>query len=381
MPKSTPLSDNSPPISANDGNDAGDCLPVRSTVVSGKESAGSSKLRSKRSASDMIDGAKGKDEAETVRIKKKKKKKTKGLSSSSEAATGAAQEDVVFSPVAGSAGTTVADVEEGKKIPGGRIFTEEDDVLMLEAIIEYRVKTGTEPSSDPGAFYDFVKGSLHVEVSKTQVMDKIRSLQKKFRGMVGKYRHEQELAFTRHDSKVFDLSMQIWGVTDSIGEKPIGSDAPQMKHTVGTIDTTGKKPVTRRLQKQNAVEKHQEPGNAEDEDNYEENDRDVQVVGNGMDVAAEDRVEGKEGRHDDADDFWARFPFLKDGVETMLSEGVFLDFPRKLLLEKVVCFGGDKGKEWDAKWKDLRVEEMGLRIRKLDLMARFSQAALDELKK
>uniref|UniRef100_A0A9I9EEW8 Glabrous enhancer-binding protein-like DBD domain-containing protein n=1 Tax=Cucumis melo TaxID=3656 RepID=A0A9I9EEW8_CUCME len=48
-------------------------------------------------------------------------------------------------------------------------------------MIDHSAKKGSDPSLDMNAFHDFIKKSLHVDVTKAQLMYKIRRLKKKSR--------------------------------------------------------------------------------------------------------------------------------------------------------------------------------------------------------
>ncbi|CAH8256207.1 unnamed protein product [Arabidopsis lyrata] len=99
--------------------------------------------------------------------------------------------------------------EESIKKPGAfqRLWSEEDEISVLQGMIDFKADTGKSPYEDSNAFYEFLKKSISFEVSKNQFMDKIRSLRKKYIGKEGK-----EPSFVKaHDKKAFELSKFIWG--------------------------------------------------------------------------------------------------------------------------------------------------------------------------
>ncbi|XP_021299423.1 probable transcription factor At4g00390 [Herrania umbratica] len=97
--------------------------------------------------------------------------------------------------------------EDEKKPLFQRVFNEDDEVAVLEAILEYSIKKGTNPSADINGFYDFVMKSIHVDVTKAQLKDKIKRLKKKFR----KNAKGNRTFLNSHAQKIFDLSNTIWG--------------------------------------------------------------------------------------------------------------------------------------------------------------------------
>ncbi|KAJ6409477.1 hypothetical protein OIU84_009052 [Salix udensis] len=72
------------------------------------------------------------------------------------------------------------------------------------------------PSKVMNAFFDFIKKSLHFDVSMTQLKDKISRLRKKFENHVKRKKGENKVFSKPHDQKGFDLSKYIWGSEGSI---------------------------------------------------------------------------------------------------------------------------------------------------------------------
>ncbi|PHT29130.1 hypothetical protein CQW23_31276 [Capsicum baccatum] len=55
-----------------------------------------------------------------------------------------------------------------------------DQVALLRGKVKYKEQIGIEPKADISTFYEFIKEKLQANVSKSQLSDKIRTLQKKF---------------------------------------------------------------------------------------------------------------------------------------------------------------------------------------------------------
>ncbi|XVF79282.1 hypothetical protein PTKIN_Ptkin14bG0209200 [Pterospermum kingtungense] len=115
----------------------------------------------------------------------------------------------------GSVAVVVEDVkktgEDSKKQLFQRLFTEDDEIAVLKGMLDYIEKKG-DPFADTNAFHDFVKKSIHTDVSKVQLMYKIRRLRKKFLNNVGKGKNGEDKVFSKpHEQKVFELSKKIWG--------------------------------------------------------------------------------------------------------------------------------------------------------------------------
>ncbi|KAF8092507.1 hypothetical protein N665_0412s0001 [Sinapis alba] len=103
--------------------------------------------------------------------------------------------------------------EEPKKNCFQRVWTEEDEIAVLQGIIDFKNKTGSSPYDDKNALYDLVKKSVSFDVAKTQFMEKIRALKKKFENNLGRGKKKgKDPSFSKaHDCKVFDLAKLVWG--------------------------------------------------------------------------------------------------------------------------------------------------------------------------
>lgn len=115
----------------------------------------------------------------------------------------------------------VASPEDSKKSAGEekklfqRLWSEDDEIAILKGVLDYKEKKGADPSTDAAAFHEFVKKSLHVDVSKNQLMDKIRRLRKKYHNNAGRGKKGKEPTFSKsHERKAYDISKKIWGPTE-----------------------------------------------------------------------------------------------------------------------------------------------------------------------
>ncbi|TKY71577.1 Mediator-associated protein 1 [Spatholobus suberectus] len=134
-----------------------------------------------------------------------KRAKKKSTNSSSSFAAAAASDDETE--------------EDGKKSGDNskkpqRLWSEEDELAILKGVVEFSSKTGQDPLkfANANAFHDFMKRSLHVEVSSNQLKEKVRRLKKKFETNAGKGKNGEGPTFSKpHDQKAFELSKKVWG--------------------------------------------------------------------------------------------------------------------------------------------------------------------------
>ncbi|KAJ4869883.1 DNA-binding storekeeper protein-related transcriptional regulator [Raphanus sativus] len=96
--------------------------------------------------------------------------------------------------------------KEKKPAAFHRLWTEEDEIAVLQGMIDFKKDTGNSPYDDTNAYFDYIKKSISFEVSKNQFMDKLRSLKKKYMGK------EKKPCFTKpHEHKSYRLCKFIWG--------------------------------------------------------------------------------------------------------------------------------------------------------------------------
>ncbi|CAL5439169.1 unnamed protein product [Camellia sinensis] len=105
-----------------------------------------------------------------------------------------------------------------------RLWSPQDEILILEGIIHHTANTGLDPSANINDFYLTIKNSIHVHVTKTQLSDKVRKLKKKYLTNANK----AQLPSKPHDQQVYNLSQKIWGFqTDAVkdGKQTLKEDA------------------------------------------------------------------------------------------------------------------------------------------------------------
>lgn len=109
--------------------------------------------------------------------------------------------------------------DESKKLLFQRVWSEEDEIVILKGMIDYVAKRGLDPSGDMNSFHDFIKKSLQIDCSKTQLADKVRRLKKKFENNSAKKKKN----LNPHEGKVFELSKRIWDPPKANGPSQRGN--------------------------------------------------------------------------------------------------------------------------------------------------------------
>ena len=80
-----------------------------------------------------------------------------------------------------------------------RLWSDDNEIELLEGMVNYRAINSANPAEDVAAF---VKKSPHVEVTKAQLLDKMKRLRKKYRNMAGQGKKGKDPTFSKpHDRK------------------------------------------------------------------------------------------------------------------------------------------------------------------------------------
>ncbi|CAI9760281.1 unnamed protein product [Fraxinus pennsylvanica] len=222
--------------------------------------------------------------------------------------------------------------DDSKKQLFQRLWSEDDEIVVLKGMLDYIEKKKTDHVADLNAFHDFIRKNLHVDVTRAQLQAKIRRLKKKYVNNKSKEKTGKERTFTKsHEQKAYELSKKIWGNVngdDNEGEKVIAS--PKEKGSA-----VRKSPSKRAMV---------ETGDSKETKFVENVNADAEMV-------AGKSVRFHCGNFED----W----ILRTGVELIEEE---------------------KRVETEREWKKLRVEETALYLKKLDFIHTRIKQVLDVLK-
>ncbi|XP_010241408.1 PREDICTED: STOREKEEPER protein-like [Nelumbo nucifera] len=202
--------------------------------------------------------------------------------------------------------------DDAKKQLFQRLWSEDDEIIILKGIIDYS-KKGTDPWTDMAGFLEFIKKSLHVDVNKNQLADKIRRLKKKYKTNMGRGKGGKDPVFSKsHESKTFQLSKKIWGSDDAGGNNQATTDDGKQKaeNAVGSA-SSGEAP--------NAAVKADEELN------------------------------------------WSMYPCV------MESFRLRPDFGEDIVKEGLGLMGSSKLKELEERWRKLHMEEIEMYLKRVDL--------------
>ena len=150
-----------------------------------------------------------------------------------------------------------------------RVWSPEDELTILNALIEYRAKEGRLPGSsqDTGKLHLQIYGRLTANASTTQLSDKVRRLKHKYKLQVKRAKNGRVPDLpTEHDRSVYELSKKVWrlkslegrslaheetGDAESNEEKGIKESDEDMDNGGEHGERTSKKPKTSRFENGN----------------------------------------------------------------------------------------------------------------------------------
>ncbi|KAI3741079.1 hypothetical protein L1987_58746 [Smallanthus sonchifolius] len=98
-----------------------------------------------------------------------------------------------------------------------RLWSEDNEIELIQGMINYVKEKGKDPVADVNDFHEFVKKSLHVDVNDRQMLTKARRLKKKFKNNVAKVENKGKVrSFSNpHEKKMYELSKNLWGNDDN----------------------------------------------------------------------------------------------------------------------------------------------------------------------
>lgn len=119
-----------------------------------------------------------------------------------------------------------------------RIWSDEDEIVILNGMIELQNEKGKNSSADTGDFYGFVKESLCFNASNNQFVNKIRMLKKKYFTDVEKNESGKYESFSKpHDLECVELAKKIWGA----GGIVMGNESNASKNSGKNVSGGGRR--------------------------------------------------------------------------------------------------------------------------------------------
>ncbi|KAF8769496.1 hypothetical protein HU200_006532 [Digitaria exilis] len=255
--------------------------------------------------------------------------------------------------------------EHQKRPP--RVWSPEDEVTILSALVEYRANEGRLPASiqDTGKVHDRIIGQLSANASTTQLSDKIRRLKHKYKLLFTRAKNGRDPDFpTERERDAYELSKKVWGFkrggilggsrayedaadAESNEDQEIEESDEDMENGWTRHEHTSKKPKAFRFENGN--------GNA------------LAIVGKASHGIGSGRDDAEKGKQ--------VYPYLWEAVEELSKEHPSGPIFRKVfgVLEK------SKARAMEEKLRKFRMSEIRQQLRRMDLMKETVAMVLDAL--
>lgn len=233
--------------------------------------------------------------------------------------------------------------------PSNRLWSEQDEIGILQGMIDFKLQKGKDAYADTNAFHEFVKDSISVSVSKKQLTDKIRRL--KLKCLANAEIDGIDKVVKPHEGKLLELWKKIWE-----------GESPEDGNVVENNGANGKDDVV-----ENGAEVDDKEGGNVVEDGVNGK---VGVAGNQVEVDIDEEEEG-EGKN-----FKKMYPYLSRAWESDVSCSALM---KNFLMDNIRMVGSVGLREMDKKWKNVYVEQLKLYVKRLDLVKEHTQAVLDQL--
>lgn len=235
--------------------------------------------------------------------------------------------------------------DDSKKQLFQRLWSEDDEIVILKGMIDYKTeKNGENPVADMGAFHEFIKKSLHVDVSRAQLVDKVRRLKKKYVNNASREKNGKDRSFSKsHEQKGYDLSKLIWG---------------------SNSDNSGTTTESKKIQTQKNGSAKGSPANANA----------GASTSSAVVLPKTNGVDEKEG--------------LTMEVEKNFDVSRFVQYGRTsyspIMEEEIVKAGldlleGSKREELKEKWNKLKMMELQLYVQRMELVKEQAAIVLEEM--
>ncbi|GMJ06376.1 hypothetical protein HRI_004306800 [Hibiscus trionum] len=252
-----------------------------------------------------------------------------------------------------------------------RRWSEAEEITILNGLIEYRSKEGSDSFKDSSSgFHDFIKKRFQTDVSKTQLNEKIRRLKGKYKSKAEKGQNGDDPDLPNpHDRKCFHLSKKIWG--NEANEKINNTQKTAKNLSGGDEDKAEKETKTSSIEEEQEVNKtHKKAKTLSTE------------AGDKTEAAPLCSTQISSGSEEDNVDFWKEYPCLKEFFKIGFTGkwGHTSCSVLECVEMNANVIGREKLKEMEKEGRQLRIEELELDLKRSKLAHEIAKATLDAIK-
>ncbi|CAL4999274.1 unnamed protein product [Urochloa decumbens] len=238
-----------------------------------------------------------------------------------------------------------------------RVWSPEDNVTILNALIKYRAKNGRLPASikDTSKLYLQIFDRLTAKASTTQLSDKVRRLKHKYKLLFKRAKNGRAPDLpTEHDRNVYELSEKVWRMNSPEGGDAESDEEQETKESDEDMEN-GREPRERTSKRSKTARFENGSSNAT--------------------VTAGKASHGNGGGRDDAEKGKQMYPYLWEAVEELSKEHLSGPVFRKAfgLLEN------PKARAIEEKLRKFRMSVVRLQLNRMDLTKLSVGMVLDAL--
>ncbi|KAB2630045.1 mediator-associated protein 1 [Pyrus ussuriensis x Pyrus communis] len=288
-----------------------------------------------------------------------------------------------------------------------RLWTDEDEIELLQGFLDYTTQRGSRGShgqNDTALFYDQIKSKLQLDFNKSQLVEKLRRLKKKYRNVLSKIASGKDISFkSPHDQATFEISRKIWSNIGRIGadENALDDEDPPSNPNFGSYEIkaeeaagfAGDKKSTPRSRKRSRIqprsdEKRPPPplrgGFVEPSPVIKDNNNSTNISNNGGgNNCSNCNVQGLIEETVKS----CLSPLFKELLSNAMGGGPSRGFGGLAFNPIPLSFGGPPmnlnfggGEVADDKWRKQQILELEVYSKRLDLVQNQIKVALDELR-
>lgn len=265
-------------------------------------------------------------------------------------------------------------LEENPRRLSHRLWTNEDEIQLLQGFLEYKTRHGSRHHNvNTALFYDEIKSKLQVRVNKNQLFDKLCRFKKKYLDVLDKISSVKKFSFkSAHDEATFEISLKIWGHSIPMSRLGVEDNALVDDHEQSIIlDNLNLFDVK--------VESEEVAGD------WRPRKRIKSLFGarsNEKDIP--NSVSTSNDKNNEIDDNIDTVDMIEETVRSCLSP-LFKELLSNALGPMPSSIGGitsqtNNGEVGDEKWREQRILELEVYSKRLELVRDQMKATLEELR-
>ncbi|RLM87496.1 uncharacterized protein C2845_PM04G17670 [Panicum miliaceum] len=249
-----------------------------------------------------------------------------------------------------------------------RLWSLADELVILRGLAAYRARRGVLPGSmhDIAKLQGLIQSELSVQVTPTQVGDKVRRLKQKYNLLASRAKNGRDPDFpTPHDRSVYELGKRVWGPTTSAA----GGNAAGDGYEIAGVGGGGES------EEELEIGESDEDVESEGDEHARKNRRLKPIAMANGNVTGFGVVNANSRGIFDFEKGKDAYPYLWETVEDLSKE-----HPNGVAFKKAFeLIEGPKARGMEEKLRKFRLTEIRHQLRRMELMKETVKMVLDAL--